>query len=158
MTASFPSRLRAALVIAAISGSLLWIAGTAVASDTSTRWESFSEATACGEPYTRTPTMSKTGVISSTEPILGPFGTYFGRSISQVRTELVYWTVPGSGGVRVPVHRAALPAFQQVAAGLAAQAAAGRVYSVTRVSSFFGRTLSGSHQLSRHALGTAIDI
>jgi D-alanyl-D-alanine carboxypeptidase/FG-GAP-like repeat len=153
-----PSHLRWAFVAAAISGSLLWIAGTAVASDTSTRWESFSEATACGEPYTRTPTMSKTGVISSSEPILGPFGTYFGRSVGQVRTELVYWTVPGSGGVRVQVHRAALPAFQQVTAGLAAQAAAGRVYRVTRVSSFFGRTLSGSHQLSRHALGTAIDI
>ncbi len=128
------------------------------ASDTSTRWQSFSEATACGEPYTRTPQMSRTGAISGTEPILGPFGTHFGRTIDQVRTDLVYWTVPGSGGVGVRVHRAALPAFQKVTAGLAAHAAAGRTYPITRVSSFFGRTISGSRQLSRHALGLAIDI
>jgi hypothetical protein len=102
--------------------------------------------------------MSKTGIVSTTEPILGPFGTYFGRTISQVRNELVSWTVPHSGGRRVQVHRAALPAFQRVADGLAAQAAAGRVYTVTLASAFFGRTIGGSHSLSRHALGTAIDI
>jgi hypothetical protein len=142
----------------AVAGAVFLISGVAGASDTSTRWESFSEATSCGEPFTRTPTMSKTGVISNTEPILGPFGTYFGRSIGQVRTQLVSWTVPNSGGLRVQVHRAALPAFQLVAAGLADQAAAGRVYPVTLASAFFGRTIGGSHQLSRHALGTAIDI
>lgn len=133
-------------------------ADPATASDTSTRWHSFSEATACGHSYTRTPQMSKTGAISETEPILGPFGTYFGRSVSQVRSQLVDWTVPGSGGVKVKVHRAALPAFLEVSAGLAAEASAGRVYPVTRVSSFYGRTIGGAHQLSRHALGLAIDI
>jgi hypothetical protein len=102
--------------------------------------------------------MSKMGIISSSEPILGPFGTYFGRTIGQVRSNLVNWTVPFSGGRRVQVHRAALPAFQQVAAGLADEAAAGRVYAITRASAFFGRTVAGSHQLSRHALGTTIDI
>jgi len=145
---------RGALLLAVF----LALPATAEASDTSTRWESFSEAASCGEPFTRTPIMSKTGAISGSEPILGPFGTYFGRTTGQVRTELVYWTVPSSGGLRVQVHRAALPAFQQVAAELAEEAVAGRVYPVTRVSSFFGRTISGSHQLSRHALGTAIDI
>lgn len=141
-----------------LAGFLLLAPGPADAADTATRWESFSEATACGEPYTRTPNMSKTGIISSSEPILGPFGTYFGRTVGQVRADLVSWTVPGSGGQRVQIHRAALPAFQKVTAGLAAQAAAGRVYVVRQVSSFFGRTVSGSYQLSRHALGTAIDI
>ena len=137
---------------------LVLVPGRADASDTSTRWENFSESSACGEPFTRTPTMSKTGIVSTTEPILGPFGTYFGRTISQVRNELVSWTVPNSGGKRVQIHRAALPAFQKVAEGLAAHAAAGRVYPVTLASAFFGRTIGGSHSLSRHALGTAIDI
>jgi hypothetical protein len=127
-------------------------------SDTSVRWNAFSEASNCGEPYTRPPYMSKTGSISDTEPILGPFGTYFGRNLAQVRARLVPWTVPGSGGQRVLVHREALPAFRQVAENLAGQAAAGRVYRITSVSSFVARTLRGSHQLSRHALGTAIDI
>jgi hypothetical protein len=130
----------------------------ALASDTSTRWENFSEASACGEPYTRTPNMSRSGSVSNSEPILGPFGTYFGRSVGQVRSDLVNWTVPNSGGQRVLIHRAALDAFNRVTQGLAAEAAAGRVYRVTRVSSFYGRTISGAYQLSRHALGTAIDI
>ena len=146
------------MVGAVVAVVLVLVPGRADASDTSTRWENFSESSACGEPFTRTPVMSKTGIVSTTEPILGPFGTYFGRTISQVRNELVSWTVPHSGGRRVQVHRAALPALQRVADGLAAQAAAGRVYTVTLASAFFGRTIGGSHSLSRHALGTAIDI
>jgi hypothetical protein len=145
--------------------SALLIAGILVAStvpvaraaDTSTRWENFSEATACGEPYTRTPNVSREGSVSESEPILGPFGTYFGRNLAEVRKDLVYWTVPNSGGQRVQVNKAALHAFMEVTAGLAAEAAAGRVYRISRVSSFFGRTINGTNQLSRHALGTAID-
>jgi hypothetical protein len=145
-------------VVVGLVVSLLPAAAPAWAGDTSTRWDNFSEATTCGEPYTRTPNMSRSGAISSSEPILGPFGTYFGRNLSQVWDDLVYWTVPGSGGQRVKVHRSALPAFLQVTEGLAAQAAAGRVYRVTRVSSYYGRTIGDAYQLSRHALGTAIDI
>ena len=127
-------------------------------SDTSVRWNSFSESSSCGEPYTRPPLMSRAGSVSESEPVLGPFGTYFGRTISEVRTRLVYWTVPGSGGRRVLVHEAALPAFQQVAQGLAAEASAGRVYPISSVAAFVPRTVSGAYQLSRHALGTAIDV
>jgi hypothetical protein len=91
-------------------------------SDTSTRWDSFSEAASCGEPFTRTPYASKAGGLAPSEPVLGPFGTYFGRTIAQVRANLVPWVVPGSGGQMVWVHFRALPAFQRVAAGLAAEA------------------------------------
>jgi hypothetical protein len=154
----WPGLLRASVFAVGLAVLVVAFSEPAGASDTSTRWESFSEATACGEPYTATPKMSKTGIVSTNEPILGPFGTYFGRSIAQVRNELVFWTVPNSGGQRVQIHRAALPAFQQVTAGLAAQAAAGRVYPVIRVSAFYARTIRDSYQLSRHALGTAIDI
>ncbi len=160
MTGASRLRILRTVLLAVLAVWLLILVprSTAGASDVSVRWESFSEASACGHPYTRTPEMSKTGLISATEPILGPFGTHFGRTTTQVRSHLVEWTVPGSGGVRVRVHEAALPAFQKVTAGLAAEAAAGRVYTVTRVSSFNSRTIAGVRQLSRHTLGLAIDI
>ncbi|HKX74819.1 MAG TPA: M15 family metallopeptidase [Acidimicrobiia bacterium] len=128
-------------------------------SDSSVRWTSFSESSTCGEPYTRPTYMTKSGAVPSDEPILGPFGTYFGRTLSQVKARLVSWEVPGSGGQKVLVHQTALPAFQEVAQTLAQHAAAGRVYPITSVSTFVARTLrGGSHQLSRHALGLAIDM
>lgn len=127
------------------------------ASDTATRWETFSESTQCNGAYTRPPYVSKTGLLSDSEQILGPFGTYFGRSIAEVRDELVLWAVPGSDGIKVRVHRDALPAFQEVAATLAEHAAEGRVYEIESAGGFHPRTVGGSHQLSRHALGTAID-
>ncbi len=126
--------------------------------DTTVRWESFSESPECGQPYTRPPQVSKSGSLTNSERILGPFGTYFGRSINQVKSRLVLWTVPGSGGQRVLVHNAALPAFRRVATGLAAAAANGQVYRITRVSAFSARTVDGTRQISRHGLGTAIDI
>ena len=98
---------------------------TATASDTSTRWDSFSESSGCGDPYTRTPFVSKQGSLADSEPILGPFGTYFGRSIAEVRSRLVNWSVPGSGGRTVKVHQAMLPALEQVAASLAVEATNG---------------------------------
>ena len=130
----------------------------ASAADTSTRWQSFSESSGCDSPYTRTPFASKEGPLVAGEPILGPYGTYFGRSVSEIRSNLAYWNVPYSGGRRVLVHEAMLPALQRVAANLAAEAAQGRVYNITSVGAFVPRTIGGSHQVSRHAMGLAIDI
>lgn len=127
------------------------------ASDTITRWEHFSESSGCETPYTKTPYASKQGTLYDSEPILGPSGTYFGRTIGEVRSRLVYWTVPYSGGRRVQVHEAALPAFNQVAARLVQEAAAGRIYPINKVSSFVPRTVGGSYAISRHSFGTAID-
>lgn len=123
-----------------------------------TRWDSFSESSTCGDPYTRTPFVSRTGWLSDAERILGPFGTYFGRSLAEVKAELVWWTVPGSGGKRTRVHRAMIADLRQVAATLSSEASRGRVYPITSVAGFTPRTIGGSHQLSRHALGLAIDI
>ncbi|MFV1961920.1 MAG: M15 family metallopeptidase, partial [Acidimicrobiia bacterium] len=144
--------------------SLVLVAGvlanpiTAMGSETSTRWDSFSESSGCGEPFTGTPFVSKQGILAESEPILGPFGTYFGRSIADVRSSLVTWVVPGSGGRTVKVHQAMAPALNQVAATLAAEASNGRVYQVTSVAGFVARTIRGSYQLSRHGLGLSIDI
>ncbi len=134
-------------------------AGAAVgSSDTSVRWTSFSESSSCGAPYTGTPIMSRSGALSASEPLLGPFGTYFGRTLAEVRSELVWWTVPGSGGMRVQVNRVALPAFQTVSKNLAKHAVAGRHYRIESASAHTGRTINGSRQLSRHALGLSIDL
>lgn len=149
--------LRTALMIV-VSGALVITSLPAGASDTTVRWESFSESPECNQPYTRPPMVSRSGSLPNSEVILGPYGTYFGRSVTQVRSRLVLWTVPGSGGQRILVHKAALPAFQRVAAGLADEAGAGRVYRITRVSAFASRTVSGTYQISRHAMATAIDI
>ena len=102
--------------------------------------------------------MSRSGDLADGERVLGPLGRVLGRAIGEVRSDLVDWTVPMSGGRVVKVHRAALAAFQRVSARLGAEAAAGRWYPVDSVSSFVPRTIGGVRQLSRHALGIAIDI
>ena len=128
------------------------------ASDTSTRWQQVSESSACGAPYKKAPYADKMGAFAESQPILGPFGTYFGRTVSEVRSRLVWWQVPYSGGKRVQVHEEALPAFNNVAQLLELNAASGRVYPIKTVSGFYPRTIGGSYQISRHTLGTAIDM
>lgn len=129
----------------------------AEASDTATRWDSFSESSTCGAPYTRGPFASKMGSLADSEPLLGPFGTYFGRSISEIRDQLVYWTVPYSGGRRVRVHQAMFPSLQKVAEKLADHASEGRIYPIDSASAFVPRTIGGRYQMSRHAMGLAVD-
>lgn len=128
------------------------------ASDTVTRWEEFSESSECNDAYTRGPFATKQGLLPNSQKVLGPYGTYFGRSIGEIRADTVLWTVPGSDGRRVWVHKDALSAFQKAGQNLAAHAAAGRVYPVSSAGAFFARTVAGSHQISRHGLGLAIDI
>ncbi len=151
-------RALVAFLALALSGAATTFAPAADASDTNTRWETFSESPGCGASYTRTPFASRTGSLGTGEVILGPYGTYFGRSLAEVRSKLVFWTVPGSGGRRIQVHEAMLSDLQRVTANLGANASQGRVYPVTEVSGFVSRTIGGSHQISRHALGLAVDI
>ena len=157
MPISFRSWGLIALVMTAL---LLLVPSTRLqgSSDTSTRWSGVSEASTCGSPFTRTPFVSSSGRVLYGDPILGPFGSYFGRSVAQVNAHLVRWTVPGSGGERLLVHEKALPAFQRVSDGLRTEALKGHTYAVRSVSTFESRTIGGSRQLSRHALGLAIDI
>lgn len=149
--------LRILVAFAVLSG-LVVISQPAAANDTATRWEYFSESSACDGSYTRPPFASRSGWLSDSEQVLGPFGTYFGRTIGEVRANLVWWTVPFSSGRRVRVHRAALPAFQQVARNLTELGRQGLIYTVDSVGAFTPRTVGGEHQISRHAFGTAIDI
>jgi hypothetical protein len=126
--------------------------------DTSVPWSSFSESSGCASPFTATPVATRTGFLPDSELVLGPFGRYFGWSIGEIRDQLVWWTVPGTGGRGVYVHRIAYPAFQQVAAALDAAAANGLRYPIRDAVAFAPRTVGGNHRVSRHALGLAIDI
>jgi hypothetical protein len=126
--------------------------------DTTVSWSAFSESSGCSAPFTATPVSMRTGFLPDSELVLGPFGRYFGWSIGEIRDQLVWWTVPGTGGRGVYVHRLAQPAFQQVAAALDAAAANGLRYPIRDAVAFAPRTIGGNHRISRHALGLAIDI
>lgn len=126
--------------------------------DATVAWSSFSESSGCSAPFTAPPVATRSGLLPDSELVLGPFGRYFGWSIGDIRDQLVWWTVPGTGGRGVYVHRLAHPAFQQVAAALDAAAAKGLRYPVRDAVAFAPRTIGGNHRISRHALGLAIDI
>jgi hypothetical protein len=117
----------------------------------------YSESNGCGIPRSFSPLATRFGGLSDSEPIRGPIGAFFGRTVGQARSALVHWTVPFSNGVTVSVHQRSLPAFQQVAANLLASGG----YYPTRSGEtfgFFSRTVSGSRSISYHAFGAAADI
>ncbi len=123
-------------------------------------WPVFNESNGCDQLRTEQPFASRTGWLPDDEPIRGPFADFFGRSIGEIRSNLVYWDVPMSDGERLLVHEHLLPALRQVRANLEAEAAKGRYYPIRRSETyaFAPRTISGSHRFSYHAFGAAIDI
>jgi hypothetical protein len=120
---------------------------------------SFTESPACGGPYgIGGPYASQAGALTDDEPILGPWGDFFGRTIGDVRSRLVEVRLPG--GVPVWVHERVLPALDQVIDNLEAEAANGRVYQIRSWDtwSFNPVTVPPGRRLSFHAVGAAIDI
>lgn len=121
---------------------------------------SFNESYGCGEPSTTNPLATEIGWLGDTELVRGYKGGFYGRSIGAIRDHLVEWAVPMSGGAVVLVHERVMPAFEQVAANLAAEQARGNYYAI-RPEHTFGfapRTVAGKYGLSNHAFGTAVDI
>ena len=117
----------------------------------------YSESNGCGIPRGFSALAGRSGGLPDSEPIRGPVGAMFGRTVGQARAGLVRWTVPFSGGLSVSVHHRAVAAFQRAADNLAAS---GSFYS-TRAGETFAytaRTVSGSRSISYHALGAAIDV
>ena len=123
-------------------------------------WPSFNESNGCEALRTSAPLASQQGWLPDSEAIRGPYGDYFGRTVGAIRSQLVDWTVPMSDGVVQKVHSRALPAFQQVAANLSAEAVKGNYYEARAEATwgFAARTVSGSYGFSRHSFGFAIDI
>jgi hypothetical protein len=120
----------------------------------------FNESQGCGPPSTSNPLATQTGSLPDSELVRGFKGGFFGRSIGDIRDQLVAWEVPGSGGYTVNLHERVLPALEMVSANLAAEAANGNVYSVRSAHTFGfnARTVSGVYSISNHGLGTAIDV
>ena len=123
-------------------------------------WPSFDESDGCGVPRMRAPRATKEGFLASSEPVRGPWGDYFGRTIRQIRDDLVYWSVPMSDGERLLVHRRTLPALQEAGASLLKAQAAGKHYLIRKynTSSYSARTVGGTSKISHHAAGNAVDI
>ena len=123
----------------------------------------FSESSGCdGAAGIATPMSTTDSSANRSLPaghtVRGPWGDFFGRNYQDVAGSMVNWTVPMSGGKTVKVHQRALPAFQQVSANLAAEAAKGRHYSARIVASFVWRRIGGSYRMSTHSFGSTIDI
>ena len=123
-------------------------------------WPVFTESGGCDAPRVRAPRVNRSGSLSSSTPIRGPWGDYFGRTAGAVGNNTTWWDVPMSDGERLRVHKRTLPALQQVGATLEAHLAAGRSYLIRKAYTFAytSRTIGGSTKVSHHAIGNATDI
>jgi hypothetical protein len=145
------------LTILASVAVLVPVATPAVADNGGGVEATYSESNGCGIPRGFSALASRSGGLPDSEPIRGPVGAMFGRTVGQARAALVRWTVPFSGGLSVSVHNRALPAFAQAASNLSAS---GSFYSTRarETFAFTARTVSGSRSISYHAFGAAIDV
>ncbi len=135
-------------------------AGGGVPSDAGDAGPSFNESRGCGPAVAgpQRPLVAAPGFLPADTVLYGPWADFFGRNRAQIDASIMRWEVPGSGGGVARVHQRALPAFQQVAAALAAEAAAGRTYPVRDAIAHAFRTVAGERNLSNHAFGNAIDL
>jgi|GEM_PF-1140594 len=154
-------RLAAGVVLA-----LLLVAARAPADESPaprlTTIPSFSESPGCGGPDgIRGPFASQAGNLPNTEPVLGPWGDFYGRDIAEVRSQLVRKYLPSpTGDVGVWVHSRVAPALAAVIRNLEREAAAGRTYAIRSWDtwSYRAATIPPGRYLSFHAVGAAIDI
>ncbi|MDJ0663511.1 MAG: M15 family metallopeptidase [Acidimicrobiia bacterium] len=121
---------------------------------------STNESWGCGQPSTDGSYATRIGSLPDWERIGGPRADLLGRTIGQVRGDLVDWAVPMSGAYTIRVHSRALPAFEQVAVNLAVEQAKGNYYAIrpSHTYGFTPRTIGGRYQISLHAHGVALDI
>ncbi len=118
----------------------------------------FTESEECATAGFRGPLAGNGGSLPRDEEIYGPFGDFFGRNGYAVDDQLVSWR-PYRSSKTVRVHARALPAFQLVNGNLATEYARGNYYPVTvAYGHTFRAVTGGSHRMSFHAFGTAVDI
>ncbi|MGI9649144.1 MAG: FG-GAP-like repeat-containing protein [Acidimicrobiia bacterium] len=118
----------------------------------------FTESETCGAAGYRGPLAETGGWLPLSAEIYGPWADFFGRNGYSVSNQMVSWT-PYRSSRTVPVHSRALPAFQLVNQNLAGEYARGNYYPVTvAYGHAFRAVTGGSHRMSFHAFGTAVDI
>jgi hypothetical protein len=130
--------------------------------DSALTLQSFNESPGCGGPDgIRGPFATRSGTLPDSEPILGPWGDFYGRTIGDVRDHLVAMQLPmSSHPVTVYVHERVAPALQQVIDNLRAEEAKGNYYEIRwwDTWSYHAATVPPNRHLSFHAVGAAIDI
>lgn len=110
----------------------------------------FTESGGCGVYGMRGPQSPSTKISSR---IYGPFADFFGRDYAQVSDSIVTWYEPSGRSFRV--HSRSYPAFQQARQNILATDTG---YHVESGAAWVWRNISGSRQMSQHAVGNAIDI
>ncbi|MCL1593963.1 MAG: M15 family metallopeptidase [Actinomycetia bacterium] len=122
-------------------------------------WPSFTESSACGAQRVITAHAEASGWLSRDTLLRGDFAGMFGRSVAQVKDDLVAWTVPGSQK-NLAVHPASLAALEQASTNLALSSRESASYTIDYESTFSAaaRTIGGSLRTSRHTYGTAFDV
>ena len=68
-------------------------------------WPSFTESSSCGSQRVSTPLAIEPGWFGVETLLRGPFAEMFGRSVKELRNDLVRWEVPGSTEVLLAHER-----------------------------------------------------
>ena len=144
------SRLAASLVALAMVVALPALPASAAASTAGDSVPNFTESGECGPVGVRGP-LSPGHYLGGR--IYGPYAEFFGRDLSQVSQSMTYWSEPS--GWTFLVHTRALSAFQDAYTNIVASGAG---YNVTSGAAFVWRNVAGTHRMSRHAAGIALDI
>ncbi|MEX2322675.1 MAG: M15 family metallopeptidase [Acidimicrobiia bacterium] len=104
------------------------------------------------------PLAAQPGVIPLSEPIYGPWGDYFGRSMLDIASRVQVMSVPGFS-TTFHIHERVVPAFQQVVATLEEHRANGREYNQESYSGAWARlTIPPGRRMSFHSIAAAIDL
>lgn len=110
---------------------------------------------------TRGPYASVAGNLSDREPLWGPWGEFWGRTIGDVRADLVHVHLPNTVGHKhIYLHERVVPAFEAALANLDREARRGNVYRIyaSQTFSFNPRTVPPRRHISFHSVGAAVDI
>ncbi len=123
---------------------------------------SLTESPGCGGPYGISgPFATHTGYLGAEEPVPGPWGDFFGRTMREVHAQMVPVELPGADRpFTLYVHRRVVPALEQVIANLENEAAVGRRYTIRAADtwSYNPITIPGTRRFSFHTVGAAIDV
>ena len=140
---------------------------TPIASARSDTVPSFAESPGCGAfNGTRGPQMGpgpyEAGwpydALPTATELHGPWADFYGRTIGDVHGDLVVVHLPGQAK-DLYIHGRLLPAFNQVLANLAIEAANGNTYEIRADTwSYNPATIPPGRHLSFHGVGAAIDV
>ena len=124
---------------------------------------SFNESGGCDAlSGVRGPLAAEPGLLELDEPIYGPWGDFYGRTVGLAWAQRVAFTYPTMSGSPKTfwVHQRVYPALQNVLNNLAAEAAQGHTYTIRTGDSFsWARfTIPPTRVFSFHAVGAAVDI